>query len=71
MIRVGLKVDVVLPEQVAQKSVKPGLERFPGMGSFPGQLVPVPHHPHSREFLSNIQARFPVFHKIKEDTVCQ
>jgi len=41
-------------DQVAQNSVQPGLEQFQGGAThnFSGQLVPVPHHPHSKEFIS-------------------
>jgi len=43
-------------DQVAQSSIQPGLEHFQGGGihNFSGQPVPVPHHPHSKEFLPNI-----------------
>ena len=44
------------PHQVAQSPVRPGLEHFQTWGShsFSGQPVPVPHHPHSKEFLPYI-----------------
>jgi len=42
--------------QVAQSPVQPGLGHFQGGGihSFSGQPVPVPHHPHRKEFLPYI-----------------
>jgi len=44
------------PDQVAQSPIQPGLEHCQGGGShsFSGQPVPVPHHPHSEEFLPYI-----------------
>jgi len=44
------------PDQVAQSSIQPGLQHFQvgGIHSFSGQPVPVFHHPHGEEFLSNI-----------------
>jgi len=43
-------------DQVAQSSIQYGLEHFQGGGihSFSGKPVPVPHHPHGKEFLPNI-----------------
>jgi len=40
-------------DQVAQSPVQPGLECFQGWGSnhLSGQPVPVPHHPHYKNFL--------------------
>lgn len=41
----------------SQSAIQPGLEAHPGtrhMHSFSWQPVPVPYHPHSKEFLSNI-----------------
>jgi len=43
-------------DQVAHGPIQPALECFQGGGihSLTGQPVPVPHHPHSKEFLPNI-----------------
>ena len=51
------------PDQVAQSSIQPGLEHCQGGGShsFSGQPVPVPHHPHSKEFLLYISSKSTVF----------
>ena len=40
-------------DQVAQSPIQPDFDHFQGWGihSFSGQPVPVPHHPHSKEFL--------------------
>ncbi|KAK4807117.1 hypothetical protein QYF61_018458 [Mycteria americana] len=50
-------------DQVAQSPVQPGLEHFQGGGihSFCGQPVPVPHHPHGKKFLPNIQSKCTLF----------
>jgi len=42
--------------QVVQSPIQPGFECFQerGIHSLPGEPVPVPHHPHSKEFLPNI-----------------
>jgi len=52
-------------------STRPGCSKLhptwpwtlPGRGqhSFSGQPVPVPHHPHSKEFLSYIQSKSTLF----------
>jgi len=46
------------PDQGAQSPIQPGLEHCQGGGShsFSGKPVPVPHHPHSKEFLPYIQS---------------
>jgi len=43
-------------EQAAQSPIQPGLEHCQegGSHSFSGQPMPVPHHPHSEEFLPYI-----------------
>jgi len=43
-------------DQVAQSPIQPGLEHFQerGIHSFSAKPVPVPHKPHSKEFLSSI-----------------
>jgi len=43
-------------DQVAKSLIQPGLEHCQGWGihSFSGQPVPVPHHPHNKEFISYI-----------------
>jgi len=43
-------------QHIAQSPVQPGLELFQGQDihNFSGQPVPVPHHPHSKEFISYI-----------------
>jgi len=40
-------------DQVAHSPILPGLEHCQGGGShsFSGQPVPVPHHPHRKEFI--------------------
>jgi len=40
-------------DQVAQSPIQAGFEHFQeeGIHNFSGQLVPVPHHSHSKEFL--------------------
>jgi len=51
-------------DQVAQSPIQPGLEHCQGEGShnFSGQPVPVPHHPHSKQFISyRIIELFPTF----------
>jgi len=51
------------PDQVAESPVQPGLEHCQGGGShsFSGQPVPVPHHPHGKEFHPNIESKSDVF----------
>uniref|UniRef100_A0A8B9GCQ8 DNA helicase n=1 Tax=Amazona collaria TaxID=241587 RepID=A0A8B9GCQ8_9PSIT len=43
--------------------VQPGLERRQGwrVQNFPGQPIPGPHHPYSKEFLPHIQSKLPLF----------
>jgi len=43
-------------DQIAQSPIQTGLEHFQGgdIHRFSGQPVPVPHHPHSKEFLPYI-----------------
>ena len=43
-------------DQVAQSPIQPGLKHFHGGGrhNFSGQSVPVPLHPHSKEFFPYI-----------------
>lgn len=42
-------------DQFAQSLIQPGHEQFQGLSihSAPGQPVPIPHQPHSQEFLPN------------------
>jgi len=58
-------------DQVAQSPIQPGLEPCQGGGiyNFSGQPVSVPHHPHSKEFLSYIQFKFVLF-QFKAITPC-
>jgi len=50
-------------EQVVQSSIQPGLEHFQGGGihNFYQPPVPVFHHPHGEEFLSNIESKSALF----------
>jgi len=50
-------------DQVAQSPVQTGLEHCQGGGihSLAGQPVPVPHHPHSEEFLPFIYSKATIF----------
>jgi len=59
------------PDQVAQSPIQPGLEHCQGGGShsFSGQPVPVPHHPHSKEFLPCIYSK-PTLFLFKTITLC-
>lgn len=47
--------DIFHLSRVAQSLIQPGPEQFWGwdVHSFPGQPVPIPHHPHSQEFFPN------------------
>lgn len=50
-------------DQVTQSLVQPFFKHFQGWIShnFPGQFVPVPHHPHGKEFLPNIYSESSLF----------
>ena len=56
-------------DQVAQSPIQPGLEHCQGWGShnFPGQPVPMPHHPHSEELLPYIKSKSTFFHTGAKD----
>jgi len=58
-------------DQVAQSLIQPGLEHFQGGGihNFSGLPVPVSHHPHSEEFLSNFQSK-PILFQFKTIAPC-
>ena len=50
-------------DQVTQSLVQPDLEHFQGWGIYhlSGQPVPVPHHPHRKEFLTYVQPKSTLF----------
>jgi len=49
------------PDRVSQSPVQPGLDCFQGwsIDHLSGQPVPVPHHPHGKEFLPYISLKLP------------
>ncbi|KAK4813670.1 hypothetical protein QYF61_017637, partial [Mycteria americana] len=59
-------------DQVAQSPIQPGLKHFQGWGihNFSGQPVPVPHHPHSEEFLPYILSKSTTLFQFKAITPC-
>jgi len=50
-------------DQIDQSLSQPGLEHFQGGGThnFSGESVPVPHHPHSKEFFLLSNLNLPAF----------
>ena len=57
--RQGYQPPYLILDQAAQGLIQPGLEHLQGWGihNLPGQLVPAPHHSHSKELPPDIQPK--------------
>jgi len=69
--RQGYQPPYLILDQAAQGLIQPGLEHLQGWGihNLPGQLVPAPHHSHSKELPPDIQPKSSLL-QLKTISLC-